>query len=346
MNSQVVQSYEAQIVVDIENLPEEEWLEYRRKGIGGSDAAAIMGVSPFTTIRDLYYDKVGIKPVVEEERNWIALEVGHRLEDLVAKIFSEKTGLEVFPVRKMFRHPLYPYLLADVDYFIRFPDGSFGILECKTCSHNVKDKWANDAIPENYEYQVRHYLSVMNMNKAYIACLWGNNINDFVYRPIERDKHEEEELIEQETYFWKEYVEKRIEPPYIGKPDLVLASIRRYNGHADKSIPEIEISGIESNKLEKYLKLAEEKSLIDRQKKKIEEEQKALSLEFIELLGQGCNGILLDGKNQYKITYNPIRRTTIGKDELEKLKIHHPNIYEEYVKTTESRSFRVKKEAA
>lgn len=40
--------------VDTTNLPEEEWLAWRRKGIGGSDAAAIMGISPFRTARDIY----------------------------------------------------------------------------------------------------------------------------------------------------------------------------------------------------------------------------------------------------------------------------------------------------
>lgn len=73
----------------------------------------------------------------------------------------------------------------------------------------------------------------------YIACLYGNNENEFVYRCLERDRMEEEELIDQEKYFWEEYVEKKIEPPYSGKPDLILASIRKYSGYADKSIPEI-----------------------------------------------------------------------------------------------------------
>ena len=64
----------------------------------------------------------------------------------------------------------------------------------------------------------------MNMDKAYIACIYGNNENEFVIRPIERDMMEEEEIIAQEEYFWKEYVEKQAEPPFNGKPDLINAS--------------------------------------------------------------------------------------------------------------------------
>lgn len=190
--------YTPEKVVDISNLSREDWLEYRKKGIGGSDVAAIMGISPFATIRDLFYNKTGVQPVIqeEEESNWVAKEVGHRLEDLVAEIFSKKTGLEVFPVRVMFRHPLYPFMLADVDFFVRMPDGTFAILECKTCNYNAKDKWADEGIPAHYVLQVRHYLSVMNMQKAFIACLYGNNENEFVYRTIERDLIEEEDMVE------------------------------------------------------------------------------------------------------------------------------------------------------
>lgn len=347
MNQTVNVTYEPEVVVDTANLSKEDWLAYRRLGIGGSDVAAIMGISPFATIRDLYNDKIGVLPLIdEEEGNWVAKEVGHRLEDLVAEIFSRKTGLKVFPVRKMFRHPLYPFMLADVDFFIVFPDGTFGILECKTCNYNAKVKWDNDSVPANYVLQVRHYLAVMNMERAYIACLYGNNENEFVIRPINREMMEEEEIIEQEAYFWKEYVEKRVEPAYSGKPDLILASIRRYGGYADKSLPEIEVSSLESRSLEQYLTLAEEKSRLESRRKEIEAKQRELSIPFVEKMGAGCRAVLKDGSSRYRITYNPIRRTQIGKDQMEKLKIQYPDIYEEYVKTTESRIFRIKKEAA
>ena len=237
-------------------------------------------------------------------------------------------------------------MLADVDYFVRMPDGKFAILECKTCNYNAKDKWADDGIPAHYVLQVRHYLSVMNMQKAFIACLYGNNENEFVYRTIERDLIEEEDIIDQETYFWQEHVLKNVVPPHNGKSDLVLANIRNYGGFADKSIPEIVLSGLESKNLEKYLTLSEEKSQLEKRKKEIEAEQRAISVPFVEQLGQGCKAVLEDGTNRYRITYNPTRRTSVGKDQMEKLKNQHPDIYEEYTKTTESRTFRIKKEVA
>ena len=76
--------YAPSVLVSTEGLPEKEWLEYRRRGIGGSDAAAILGISPFATARDLYYDKLKIVPFDDSESNWVAKKMGHLLEDLVA----------------------------------------------------------------------------------------------------------------------------------------------------------------------------------------------------------------------------------------------------------------------
>ena len=63
-------------------------------------------------------------------------------------------------------------------------------------------------------------------------------------------------------------------------------------------------------------------------------------------MGQGCTAFLEDGTNRYKITFNPTRRTMIGKENLEKLKMQHPDIFKEYATETENRIFRLKKEAA
>jgi glyceraldehyde 3-phosphate dehydrogenase len=109
--------YAPQILVGTEGLPREQWLEYRRKGIGGSDAAAVLGISPFRTGRDLYYDKLNIV-TADDAENWVQLEVGTLLEPLVAKIFAHKTGYKIYRRPFMFQHPLYPWMLADLDYMV------------------------------------------------------------------------------------------------------------------------------------------------------------------------------------------------------------------------------------
>lgn len=60
-------NYKPNVFVNTENLTEDEWLAYRRKGIGGSDVASALGLSPYRTKRELYYDKIGVEPVIPDE---------------------------------------------------------------------------------------------------------------------------------------------------------------------------------------------------------------------------------------------------------------------------------------
>ena len=160
-------------VVETDSLSREEWLNYRRQGIGGSDVAAILGVSPFRTARDIYYDKLGVEAVLDDD-NWVALEMGNLLEDLVGRIFAKKTGLKIFRMKKMFRSPEHPFMLADVDFFVLMPDGSIAILEIKTTNYNAKDNWwcnGSETVPIYYELQGRHYMSVMDVDRVFFCCL-------------------------------------------------------------------------------------------------------------------------------------------------------------------------------
>ena len=89
----IAETYTYDVVVEISGLSEEDWLEYRRQGIGGSDAAAILGISPFATARELYYDKLKIVSYEDEESNWVAKRIRQLLEDLVAEIFHKKRDI-------------------------------------------------------------------------------------------------------------------------------------------------------------------------------------------------------------------------------------------------------------
>ena len=330
-------------VVDTSGLSEEAWLEYRRQGIGGSDVAAVMGVSPFATLRDLYNDKCGNTDVIQAEDNWVAKEVGHRLEDLVAKIFAFKTGYKVFAVRKLFRHPLYSFMQANVDFFVELPDGRIAILECKTTNYNSKEKWSDGAVPVNYEWQCRHYMAVMNLNCAYIACLYGNNENEFVYRRIERDQAMEADMIEMEAHSWNEHVLKHVEPPYTESGDLVLESIRRHYGELDPTADAVILPIRMAAKLERYLDLAGQKSLLSEQIKELDEQMKKAYAPIVDEMKTSCSAVCIFGSATYEVRNKPVYRTCISKDKLQKLEETHPDLYSEYAETTESRRFSVRR---
>lgn len=341
-------NYEPAVFADTSKMSREEWLQTRRHGIGGSESSIIMGVSPFATQRDLYFDKCGIQPISKdpEEENWVAKEVGNRLEELVAVIFSKKTGLEVYPDKKMYQHPLFPFMKADVDFVIYFPDGKKGILECKTTNYNCQFKWKDNAVPANYEWQCRHYMAVMNVDVVYIACLYGNSDSEYFIRKIERDLDIEQELIEAEKAFWENHVQAGVEPPYTEAPDLVLESLRKFTGPADKKLPPVTITADVKGKLDKYLDLAERKAKLDKEKREIEKEQKTLSIPFVEQLGQCCKASFTDGTEKYEITYNPTNRRTVNKENIVKLENLYPDAYEDVVTESISRTFKIKKEAA
>ena len=101
--------YAPQILVGTEGLPREQWLEYRRKGIGGSDAAAVLGISPFRTGRDLYYDKLNIV-TADDAENWVQLEVGTLLTAIHVpaspiSLDAGRSGLHGGAVGRYISHP-------------------------------------------------------------------------------------------------------------------------------------------------------------------------------------------------------------------------------------------------
>lgn len=335
--------YEAAVFVSTESMDEETWLDYRRKGIGGSDAAAVIGVSPYKTARDVYYEKLGRQPDYKDDSGWVAMEVGKRLEDLVAAIFARKTGFRVWQEKVMYQHPLFPFMLADIDYFFETPNGVVGILECKTANIHAKDKWDDDAVPYHYELQCRHYMAVKNMDIAYCACLFGNSENDFVYRCIERDLDTEEDLIMQEEAFWVDNVEGQVEPVLSGSGDLVLESLKRYQSQRT-GLDQILIESGYGDALEEIYRMKSEKAIIDSDSRKLEQRIKNAYARFAEMLGNATKGLCIaaDG-SEYHITYKPVQRTAINKDNLQKMKLNDAELYEKYATTTESRAFQVKK---
>lgn len=80
-------NYKPIALVDTSTLTEQEWLAWRKKGIGGSDVAAALHMSPYKTARDLYFDKIGVESTIPQPDRSITFSIGHLLEDVVAQIF-------------------------------------------------------------------------------------------------------------------------------------------------------------------------------------------------------------------------------------------------------------------
>lgn len=329
------------ILADTSQIGRPEWLELRRQGIGGSDAAAVLGISPFRTARDLYYDKAGIV-TADDAENWVALEVGTLLEPLVARIFEAKTGLKVYQRKCMFQHPLYPWMLADLDYLADLPDGTTAIVELKTTNYNAQNKWwynGAEIVPAYYESQGRHYMAVMGLSRVYFCCLYGNNEDEVIIRHIDRDMAYEAELIALEEDFWKNHVLAKAPPAYTEDGDLILESLRRSLGPADTDAPPVALSPMQTARVTRFLELQTEKAALSSEVREIEETMQRLKALIVADMGTSCTAVSADGST---ITWNPVRKPTVSKASMERLREVHPDIYAEYVTISESRRFSIK----
>ena len=336
--------YEPHELVDTSSLSNEEWLSYRRRGIGGSDVASILGISPWRTARDLYYDKLNVTKADVEE-NWVALEMGHLLEDLVARIFAKKTGLRVFQRKIMFQHPHYPWMLADLDYLVELPDGSYAILEIKTTNYHAKENWwynGEEIVPEYYESQGRHYMAVMNLNRVYFCCLYGNNEDEVIIRHIDRDRAYESEMIELESCFWNEYVEKRIPPDYTESGDLVLKSLQRWKGIDRKDLPPAVFGAGQLSRIQQYLQYQEQKSALSKQAAQLETQMQRIKGLLVSEMNGKDSATCADNGKSFIVSYTPVRQQKMSKDNLIRLREVYPEIYEQFVETSESRRFSIK----
>ena len=245
---------------------------------------------------------------VHKAVSYTHLDVYKRQEDLVAEIFHVKTGFEIYQVKKMFYHSVYTYMLADIDYFIRLPNGKTAILEIKTTNYNAKDHWwcdGQEIVPVNYEIQGRHYMCVMNMDEVYFCCLYGNNENEVIIRRIGRDPDYEAEMIALEGNFWNDHVLTQTPPPYTEDGELTLESVRRHFGPADENAPEIELSVPLASSLVRYTELQAEKSELNREVKRVENEMKRLQGRIVAEMGRSCTATANSGGVSYSISYKP-----------------------------------------
>lgn len=286
----------------------EEWHELRRKGLGGSDIGTILGLNPFKTAFQLWLEKTGqVEP--EDISDKIHIQIGNELEDLVARIFEQETGLKVQKDNKTHYHKDYPYLLANIDRKIV---GEKALLECKTTSAFSKKQWEDDEVPDSYLMQVQHYLNVLDYDYAYIAVIIGNS--DFVYKKIERD----DELISMYTdiasKFWLENVQKGVEPDF---------------DYTDKQAIDYITSDIDGD-TEIIATEDEARHLIDavyfkEQKKTMEEYGKKSETLIKKAMGASDAGVLKSEEYIAKLS-----RYYKDSFDTKKFKKDHPGIYEKY----------------
>lgn len=203
---------------------EQEWLEMRMKGIGGSDVSSIMGHNRWRNRKEVYRSKYFLDPQITND----AIEFGNDFEDIIFQSFRAKYK-NVFETLNykdiMFRNIFVPYFQASLDgVLVEKATDKVGVLEIKT-TQGKKSKWyyedGSAGIPQEYIDQAIHYFNTTNAEFVVFYPLINYEGTDFDRdmeflkpRRINREDVQDycNEVMEECVDFWENYVKKGIEP--------------------------------------------------------------------------------------------------------------------------------------
>lgn len=290
----------------------------QKKGIGGSDASAILGFNPWMSAFELYIDKTS--DYVEEIDNE-AIHFGNVLEGVVADEFTRRTGKKVRRRNQTFKHPEHEFMIANID---RDVVGEKALLECKTTNAFNSDAWEGDEIPPMYMCQIQHYMAVLDYEKAYIAVLIGGQ--KFVWKEVKRDDEFIDLMIQHEKHFWNEHVLKGIPPEIDGSPsasDLLNKMYPEDNG---------ETIMLQSNDAEALIEA------IDSIKAEVKEKQtyqKEYENKLKLMIGEATMGVT----PRFEVSLKKIEQNRLDSKSLKK---ELPKIAEKYTKTSSYRRLNIK----
>lgn len=224
-------------------MTREEWLEVRKKGIGGSDIAAIAGFSTYKSPLIIYLDKTDQK--VQDEKENVAAEVGLELEPYLSKKFTkwihdtEGIDIDLKEMPEVLQHDEIDYFLVNLDRWFEHPTRGNCVVELKTTTEFKKDLWVDDEVPDEYYAQVQWQLMITGFKWGYLVVLIGNRIVDV--KLIPRNEAFIETLVAKGKEFWEEFVEKEIPPAPTGMdaddtalkslyPEEEVGSVQEFDG--------------------------------------------------------------------------------------------------------------------
>lgn len=310
----------ASILAVTEDIPYEDWLELRKQGIGGSDASVVCGISRYKSPVELWMEKTGQLPYQEagEAAYW-----GTQLEALVRAEFTKRTGIEVERKGVLLQSEEHPFMLANLDGTCQHPDYGTCIFEAKTASAYKAGEW-DDAIPDEYQLQIQHYMAVTGYKAAYIAVLVGGNT--FRWKLVERDEGLIALLIQLETDFWN-HVEDCTPPAMDGST----ASAKFLAARFPESVPASQITLPDDalDLFQQYDDACKQLEVITQQKQQAENRLKQM-LGDQEAGTVGSRIVLWKSVTQERL-------------DTKTLKEEHPALYQKYVNKTTHRRFSVKK---
>jgi putative phage-type endonuclease len=300
----------------------EEWLAWRRRGVGGSDAPVIMGLSPYRGWLGLYVEKLdrGLDPQEPHESAYW----GQQLEEMVAREFEKRSGLRVSEPPSLVQHPDLPWMIGTPDRFVHDPRTGelIGILEVKTAAARRSDEW-EEAPAEYARCQLMHYLAVTGLPRGWIAVLLGGQ--RYLHYELERDDAYIADLIERERAFWR-HIETDTPPDPDGRDSTTAIINTRFSRALAGS--SVELSG---DALSAALQLRELSRAVATADDEVDRLKNVVRLALAE------NEVGTVG-GEPVVSWMPVARTTV---DLKRLRRDHPDLVREYERQSATRTFRV-----
>jgi len=179
-------------------IDRQRWLAERRHGIGGSDAPAVIGISPWRTPLDVYLEKRGESP---EQEQSVRMAVGLELEPMLLRYAEGRLGVAIGNRQEVAVHPKYDWMRATLDGRV-----CGAVIEAKTTSST--EGWGEDGsgeVPIHYAAQVQHQMAVTGMALAYMPVLF--NLSEMRLYIVERDQETIDAMIDIEARFWQQVLD-------------------------------------------------------------------------------------------------------------------------------------------
>ncbi|MCI0443024.1 YqaJ viral recombinase family protein [bacterium] len=176
------------------------WLEERRKGIGSSDAAAIMGISPFKTAAHVQIEKL---QGVETQEETDLMHLGTLLEDDILQLYAEREGKKPRRVNRILYHKEFPFIAASLDAMVPVMTP----LEVKmiVMASSGKDfgKELTDEIPDHYIIQTQHQMFVTAAEVCEVPVLLYGKLR--LYQ-VKRNQGLINHIVDRECAFWQDHI--------------------------------------------------------------------------------------------------------------------------------------------
>lgn len=170
------------MITKIKTNTHEEWLEERKKSLGGSDVGAVLGMNAYSSAYTVWAEKTGKLPPFEGNE-WTRL--GNDLEGYVAERFCDASSLKVVKDNSTWRNDKYPHLHANID---RKVVGMKAGVECKLTSELNAKKYVNGEFPDRFYAQCVTYLAVTELDRWFLAVLiYGKGIKIYQMTRIPND---------------------------------------------------------------------------------------------------------------------------------------------------------------